>query len=171
MISNWVISIPPSLIIPNYTLSIQKYQGYNGDNGLFSIFKSRFFNWVAHDVLNAYGLRIDYTFGSETDFEYAWITHKLRMGRGDAVKTRTESQRFWIFARHPSYPPFLQCVPDIQDAMWCGICASTTWSVRSRSWSMIIRSSFWWLWMCPICQKKSRKPCIRSLIRDMIKIL
>ena len=45
-------------------------------------------------MLKAHGLRIDYSFGSETDLESAWITHRLCIGRSDAKKTRAEIQRF-----------------------------------------------------------------------------
>lgn len=31
-------------------------------------------------------MRIDYAFCGETDFEYTWITHKIRIVRSDAMK-------------------------------------------------------------------------------------
>lgn len=40
------------------------------------------------DVLKAYGLRMEYAFVSDTDIKYTWNTHRLRIGRGDAMKTR-----------------------------------------------------------------------------------
>lgn len=40
------------------------------------------------DVLKAYGLRMEYVFVSGTDIKCTWNTHRLRIGRRDAMKTK-----------------------------------------------------------------------------------
>ena len=40
------------------------------------------------DVLKAYGLREEYAFVSGTDIKCTWNTHRLRIGRRDAMKNK-----------------------------------------------------------------------------------